>query len=82
MDDGALAPEIWLDLKIKLDRLGTLEKRCRDALTRLAEGEISSDAYLELVREQMQAQKIWEQRHNKIFGTGPARRTSLGPSAI
>jgi hypothetical protein len=77
MSEGALPPEIWLDLKIKLDRLLMLEERCRDALTRLADGELSADAYIELVQEQVRAQKVWEERHTKIFGTGQARRTGL-----
>jgi hypothetical protein len=68
MGEGALPPEVWLDLKIKLDRLATLEARCQDALTRLAEGELSADAYLDLVREQIRAQGDWEERHRKIFG--------------
>lgn len=77
MDEGALPPEVWLDLKIKLDRLRTLEDRCRDALARLAEGELTADAYVELVHEQVRAQKDWEERHKKIFGAIPRRRGDL-----
>lgn len=78
MSEGELPPEVWLDLKIKLDRLITLDERCRDALTRLADGELSPDAYVQLVGEQLRAQKLWEERHEKVFGAAPATRSALG----
>jgi hypothetical protein len=78
MGEGALPPEVWLDLKIRLDRLATLEARCQDALSRLAEGELSPEAYLDLVREQIRAQGDWEERHKRVFGMAPARPSGLG----
>lgn len=71
MGEGALPPETCLDLKIKLDRLRALEERCQDGLCRLADGELSAEAYVELVREQMRAQQAWERRHLSLFGSGP-----------
>jgi len=65
--DLPLPPEICLDLKIKLDRLSRLQERCQEGLSKLADGGLTREAYIEMVEAQASAQKVWEERNKEYF---------------
>ena len=62
---GELAPEELLSLRILLDRVHHSGERCRSALLMVNEGKMTREDYAELLREQMAAQRDWEDRHLK-----------------
>ena len=65
---NTLAPEEHVDLQIALDRLRDKEDRCRDALRNLASGTLTRDAYLAILRQQLEAHQAWAEQHQKYFG--------------
>ena len=62
-----LPPEATLDLRIHLDKLKHTEERCRDALQKLVDGDLSLDAYLRLLDSPSAAHKAWRSRNCKYF---------------
>jgi hypothetical protein len=67
MDGRGLPPETRVKLRILLDRLASAGERCREGLYQLASGDLSQEAFLELLREQQQLQECWERTHRKHF---------------
>ena len=63
-----LTPEGFHDLQIQLDQLERTGVQCREALQRLVEGELTPEAYANLLRRQVAAQREWERRNSRLIG--------------
>jgi hypothetical protein len=63
MADRQLPPQVHINLQISLDKVRTLQDECRVGLTRLADGTLTKEAYRDLFRRQLEAQRHWELQH-------------------
>jgi hypothetical protein len=71
MPELTLQPEVRLDLRIQLDRLSRAGERCRQALDDLTSGRLTREAYLDVVRQQKDAQLQWERSQRKYLLDAP-----------
>jgi hypothetical protein len=71
MTESMLQPEVRLDLRIQLDRLSRAGERCRQALDELTSGKLTREAYLDVLRQQKDAQLQWELIQRKYLLDGP-----------
>ena len=67
MAKRTLPPEATLDLRIHLDKLKRMEKRCMDGLQMLVDGSMSREAYVGLLEEQTAAYKAWRFKSCEYF---------------
>jgi hypothetical protein len=67
MADDLLPPETLLALQIQLDRLHRSAERCRSGLRRVRGGELTREAYCELLDEHSLAQREWEVKNRAVF---------------
>jgi len=67
MSDEMLPPERFLALQIELDRLHRSAERCRRGLRRMRGGELTREAYCELLNEQLTAHREWEAKNRAFF---------------
>ena len=69
MEIKPLQPEKFLALQIQIDRLNRAAEQCRSGLRRMCRGELTPEAYQELLDSQMSAQREWEAKNRECFCT-------------
>jgi hypothetical protein len=70
MNGKALRPETLIELQIHLDRLNHTAEACRSALVSLRGGQMTHEAYRELLDRQVVAQREWEAKNHEHLGFG------------
>jgi len=69
MEHKPLQPENFLALQIQIDRLNRAAEQCRTGLRRMRSGELTPEAYQELLHLQMNEQREWEAKNRECFCT-------------
>jgi hypothetical protein len=67
MSDELLPPERFMALQIELDRLHRSAERCRRGLRRMRGGELTREAYCELLDQQLTVHREWEAKNRAFF---------------